>query len=68
MAEHRSILENYENTHYPHFSFMPETGIAFPKMRVLYLLCTVLKLSADWRKISMSILVKTRISMHVFRL
>jgi len=31
LAEHRYMLKNYQNTHYPHFSFIPKTGIAFPK-------------------------------------
>jgi len=31
MAEHRSMLENYQNTHYSRFSFTPKTGTAFPK-------------------------------------
>jgi len=38
VAGHRSMLKNYENTHYPHFTFMPKTGIALPKTGVLFLL------------------------------
>jgi len=30
VAEHRSLLKNYQNTHYPRFIFIPKTGIAFP--------------------------------------
>jgi len=29
----------YQNTHYPRFSFIPNTDIAFPKTGVLFLLC-----------------------------
>jgi len=29
VAEHRSMLENYQNMHYPRFSFIPKTGIVF---------------------------------------
>jgi len=25
--------------YHPHFSFIPKTGIAFPEMDILYLLC-----------------------------
>jgi len=32
----RAILKNVQNTNYTRFSFIPETGIAFPKMGVLY--------------------------------
>jgi len=39
VAEHRSILKNYQNTYNPRFSFTPKTGIAFPKTGVLFLLC-----------------------------
>ena len=31
VAEHRSMLKDYQITHYPRFSFIPKTGIAFPK-------------------------------------
>jgi len=31
MAEHRSILKQYQNTHCPRFSFIPKKGTAFPK-------------------------------------
>jgi len=29
-----SILENNQNTYYPHFSLTPKTGVAFPKTDV----------------------------------
>jgi len=29
VAEHRSMLKIYQNTHYPRFSFIPKTGICF---------------------------------------
>ena len=32
VAEHRSMLKNYQNTLNLRFSFMPKTGVAFPKM------------------------------------
>jgi len=35
MAEHRAISKSVQNTHYPRFSFIPKTGIAFPEMGVL---------------------------------
>ena len=38
VAEHRSMLKNYLNAHYPHFGFIPKIGIAFPKTGVLFLL------------------------------
>jgi len=31
VAKHMSTLKNYWNTHYPHFSFVPKIGVAFPK-------------------------------------
>jgi len=31
VAEHRTVSKSYRNTHYPRFSFIPKTGIAFPK-------------------------------------
>jgi len=31
VAEHRSVSNNYQNTLYPRFSFIPKTGLAFPK-------------------------------------
>jgi len=31
VAEHRSMLKNCQNTHYPRFSFIPKTGKAFPE-------------------------------------
>jgi len=34
VVERRSMLKRYQNTHYPRFSFMPTTGIAFPKTGV----------------------------------
>jgi len=37
VAEHRPMLKNYQNT--PRFSFIPKTGMAFPKTGVLFLLC-----------------------------
>ena len=38
VAEHRSTMKNYENSHYLRFSFIPNTSIAFPKMGGLFLL------------------------------
>jgi len=38
VAEHRSMLKNYQNTLYPRFSFSHKSGIAFPKARVLFFL------------------------------
>ena len=38
VAKHRSMLRKYRNTHYPRFSFIPKTGIAFPKTGVSFLL------------------------------
>ena len=35
-AEHRPILKNQLNTYYPRFSFIPKTGIAFPKTGVSF--------------------------------
>jgi len=40
VAEHRSMLNNYQNKYYLRFSFTPKTGIAFRKTGVLFLLCT----------------------------
>ena len=37
-AEQRSMLKNYQNMYNSHFSFTPETGIAFPETAVLFLL------------------------------
>jgi len=31
------MLKNNQNTHYPRFSFISKTGIAFPKTGVLFL-------------------------------
>jgi len=31
VAELRPMLKNYQNTHYPRFSFIPKTGTVFPK-------------------------------------
>jgi len=39
-AEPRSILKNNQNTYYPHYSFTPTTGIAFPETGVLFSLCS----------------------------
>jgi len=39
MVEHGSILKNNQNTYYRRFSITPKTGIAFPKMDVLFYLC-----------------------------
>ena len=36
---HRSMLKKYKNTHQPRFSFIPKTGIAFPKTGGLILRC-----------------------------
>ena len=65
MAEHRSVLKNYENTYYPRFSFTPDTGIAFLETGVLFLLwvsgTTRIWVGLDvsngrtWRKFSMDI-------------
>jgi len=41
MAEHQLIWKNNQNTHCPRLSFTPETGIAFPKTSVLFLLNTL---------------------------
>jgi len=40
VAEHRSTLKNNQIMHYPRFSFIPKTGIAFPKTEGLFLLRT----------------------------
>jgi len=32
MAEHTAILKKFQNTYHPRFSFIPKTGISFPKM------------------------------------
>ena len=39
VAEHRSILKNNQNTHYPRFSFTPKRGTKLPETGVLFLLC-----------------------------
>ena len=39
MAELRPILKTNQNTYQPRFSFIPKTGIAFPKSAFLFLLC-----------------------------
>jgi len=39
VAEHMSMLKNYQNTHHSRFS-LTKTGIAFPKIGVWFLLCT----------------------------
>jgi len=44
VAEHRSMLKNYQNTLYPRFSFIPKTGI-FQKRDFLFLLCII---SYNW--------------------
>ena len=31
MAEHKPILKNNQNTYKPRYSFIPKSGIAFPK-------------------------------------
>ena len=36
VAEHRSTLKSYQNTHYPRFRFIPKTGIAFPYTGVCF--------------------------------
>jgi len=36
MAEHRFILENNQYTHYPRFSFIPKTGVAFSNTEVCF--------------------------------
>jgi len=48
------MLENYQITHYPRFSFIPEPDIAFPKTGELFLLrgvssicCTICQATAD---------------------
>jgi len=38
VAEYRSTLENYRNTHQPCFSFIPKTGIASSNKGILVLL------------------------------
>jgi len=38
MAEHRLILKNNQNTYQPRFGFTPNTGIAFPKTEVSFVL------------------------------
>ena len=45
VAGRRSMLKNNENTHYPRFSFIHKTDIAFPKTRVC--LYCVRKVSID---------------------
>ena len=39
VTAHWSKLKNYQNTHYPRCSFIPKTGVAFPKTGVLFWLC-----------------------------
>ena len=36
VTKHRSTEKNYQDTHYPHFTFKPETGITFPKSGVCF--------------------------------
>jgi len=36
VAEHRTIVKNFQIKHYPPFSFTPETGKAFPKTRFCF--------------------------------
>jgi len=36
VAEHRSTMKNYPNTHYPRYSFMPKAGIEYPKTGVCF--------------------------------
>jgi len=43
VAEHWSMLKNYQNTHYPRFSFIPKTSRVFPKTGVLFVLCIICK-------------------------
>jgi len=38
VAERSSMLKNYQNTHYPRFSSVPKTGVAFPKTGISFLL------------------------------
>jgi len=40
VAEHGPMLKNYQNSHYPRFSFISKTGIALTKTGVLYLRCS----------------------------
>jgi len=41
MAEHRSILKNYQTTHHPRFGFTPKTSKhVFSKTDVLFLMCS----------------------------
>ena len=40
VAEHRPMLKNNQNTYYPRFGFTPNTGIAFPKTGIPFLLCS----------------------------
>jgi len=35
VAEHRSVLKNYQNTLYSHFSFITKRGTAFPNTGVV---------------------------------
>jgi len=39
VAEHRSMLENYQNTHYPRSSFTSKTDISLPKNGVFVFFC-----------------------------
>jgi len=39
VSEDRSILKNNQNTYYPRFSVIPNTGIRLPETGVLFLLC-----------------------------
>jgi len=39
VAEHRPMLKNFQNTNYPRFSFVPNTGLTFFKSGFLFLLC-----------------------------
>ena len=42
VTEHRFMLKHYQKSHYHRLSFIPKTGIAFPKTGFLFLFyCTV---------------------------
>jgi len=48
MAEHRSILKNYQNTYYPRFSFTPKTGLELPETSVSFLLRALYRFNIPW--------------------
>ena len=49
VAEHRSTLKKFKNTHYPYFSFIPKKRYGIPQNGGLFLLCMLssVKLCGD---------------------